>query len=329
MPPKLSNAEKKKRAEEKKRKAWERQERHKEVLAKRALYKAGVEERRKARLEAKQAKKVKKSTALVPVSATAITVSGREAPEERALAFRDIIQAVVTQKHFEVLRGKTPAYAIKYREGGGGQQLKYLPHGYVRDQLNKAFGFDWDFELMPIFGGQPFTLSAREEKNHGVMQTVSTVTVCGKMTVRVRNPKKLDDILTTIVKTEFGSQPWRDKMEFGDALKGASSDALKRCGLGLGIGLDLYYDDEAAEAKYNKRLADAAAADLVAEAEKVPWPITLPAFIADAASKYGFDAAKLCELLQLKNIMELANRFPADAEALWKQITPAPEVLTP
>jgi hypothetical protein len=50
------------------------------------------------------------------------------------------------------------AYAIKKREGSGGKMYSYVKHGYVTDQLNKCFGFDWDFDLQPIENGKMFSL---------------------------------------------------------------------------------------------------------------------------------------------------------------------------
>lgn len=170
----------------------------------------------------------------------------REAPEERGLVFQSLIQKVISEAQFNILYGKTPAWAIKRREGPGGQMLRYVPHGFTRDQLNKAFGLDWDWKLLPIFNNSPFHQVERNEKG----KTKQYLTVIGELTVRIRNPENIKEILTTITKTGTGSSLWNEGVEFGDALKSADSDALKRAGLGLGIALDLYYSEDTAVAKH-------------------------------------------------------------------------------
>lgn len=172
----------------------------------------------------------------------------RDAPNERALVFSNLVQKVVSEAQFDILYGKTPAWAIKRREGPGGQMLRYVPHGYTRDQLNKAFGLDWDWELLPIFNGSPFHQIERVEKG----KTKQYLTVIGKLTVRIHNPSAIKEVLTTITKTGTGSSLWNEGVEFGDALKSADSDALKRAGLGLGIALDLYYSEDTAVSKFNE-----------------------------------------------------------------------------
>ena len=169
----------------------------------------------------------------------------RLAPASRHLAFCDLVQSVMNEAQFEVLTGHVPQHAIRYKPKGG-KNMPYVPHGYTRDQLNKAFGFDWDYRVLPIFGGMPYmTGTLREGKRE-----YTTLTVCGELTVRIRDPQDVTRVLSTIVKQDFGSLALRDGMEFGDALKGATSDALKRCGLGLGIALDLYYSDADSAAAY-------------------------------------------------------------------------------
>lgn len=177
--------------------------------------------------------------------ASIVPVENRQI-ETRSVKFADLVQAVMNEAQFNILCGKTPDHA-KRQLTKGGTQFDYLPHGYTRDQLNKAFGFDYDFEMLPLFGGMPFYLTERSENG----KTVQYVTVAGRLTIRIRNPQDITQVVTTIVKTEFGSQAWRASMEFGDALKGASSDALKRCGVSLGVGLDLYYDDDKQKEKYD------------------------------------------------------------------------------
>lgn len=175
-----------------------------------------------------------------------------EVEEEHALTFTELIQSVMTQTQFDILRGKTPAYAVRVRQGKGGS-YSYVPHGYVRDQLNKAFGFDFDFEIVPCFNNMPYVVNVSEATL--TVPSQKDVTVMGKLTVRIRNPRDVTIVVATIVKQEPGGQPWLAGQDFNDALKGASSDALKRCALNLGVGLDLYYDEERSQEAYAAKQA--------------------------------------------------------------------------
>jgi hypothetical protein len=196
----------------------------------------------------------KKPIIITDNSFAPVNDNGREAPEKRSLTFSNLIQSVVSEKQFKILYGETPAWAIKRREGPGGQMLRYVPHGYTRDQLNKAFGLDWDWELLPIFGGMPFHREDRTEKG----KLKSYLAVIGRLTIRIHNPENIKEVLTTIAKTGTGSALWNEGVEFGDALKAADSDALKRAGLALGIALDLYYSEDTAIAKHEAAKAQKA-----------------------------------------------------------------------
>lgn len=264
----------------------------------------------------------KTSTDVEPIEGEIVeNGNGREAPKDLAIVrFQDVLQATVTPEQFRLLRGEIPPHAIFTREGPGGRPLKYLRHGWVRDTLTKCFGADWDYEVLSDFGGQPYVMQDREELVGRAREKVTThhLTVHGQLTVRVRNPRDITQILAVIVKSDFGSAVWRDGIEFGDALKSASSDALKRCGLGLGIGASLYYNDDAALAQYNKTQATAQA---VAEAVANPEvPTSLPMFIARAMQEFSMDAAKLQDILGL-SINDMAAKFPDGAEDLWRTLS--------
>lgn len=230
----------------------------------------------------------------------------REAPSERAaLEYRDVMQSVVNAAQFEILRGKTPEYATLTRPDNG---YKYVSHGYVRDQLNRAFGFDYDFRVLPCFNGKPYDLQVQTVKG----SPVDNLVVLGELTVRIRNPKNVTEILTTIVKSDFGSQVWRSKMELGDALKAASSDAFKRCALGLGVANDLYWNDDEKFAQFEEtqRLQVVQAQQVI---DRVPQ--TLVELISFSQSKYGFDAQQLAVKLEVANIVMVK-----DFAAAWAKL---------
>lgn len=128
----------------------------------------------------------------------------------------------------EIILGQlTPKDFIRYRPGRGGSKQAYVPHTYVISLLNKAFMLRWSFEV-----------------DHEDIKCVNDVpfeaVVRGKLTVW------LPGVNEPIIKMQMGCQPIEMQknsvkpVSLGDALKGAGSDALKKCASELGIALDLY-----------------------------------------------------------------------------------------
>lgn len=117
---------------------------------------------------------------------------------------------------------KTPANHVYQKPGKGGGKFDYVTTSYIIKALNYIFGWDWDFEVLEhgIEGGQ--------------------VWAKGKLTCRGSKPGQ------AIVKTQFGradikyKKQSKDMLDFGNDLKGASSDALKKCASLLGIASDIY-----------------------------------------------------------------------------------------
>ncbi|GAG33716.1 unnamed protein product, partial [marine sediment metagenome] len=150
--------------------------------------------------------------------------SDREAPNERALQKADVISPVLNEAQLNILLAQTPSYAIKKRPGRGGKAFRYVKYGYVVDQLNKAFGWDWDFKILPIDGDKRYLLTESEERFYNKTsqkaetKTIRNIAVYGEITVRVRANKPPFPIMATITKPGFGSQNWESTIEFGDAL---------------------------------------------------------------------------------------------------------------
>lgn len=120
---------------------------------------------------------------------------------------------------------KTPRQYVYQRPGKGGGKWDYVTVSYVQRVLDYVFGFNWDFEI--VEHGQ-----TGEGKN-------SHVWVQGKLTVR--NPQGTQ----AIVKTQFGRSDVKQKSEggnldYGNDLKAAASDSLKKCASMLGIARDIY-----------------------------------------------------------------------------------------
>lgn len=129
-----------------------------------------------------------------------------------------------------MLQQQTPKEVIRWRDGKGGRKLAYVDHAHVTRTLNNAFGWRWSFEvdneLIQYVNELPFEATCR-----------------GRLTVW------LPGIEVPVTKMQMGCQPiemMKDKtkpVSIGDAMKGAASDALKKCASLLGIALDLYDSD--------------------------------------------------------------------------------------
>lgn len=116
---------------------------------------------------------------------------------------------------------RTPAKYVYKRPAKGGGQWDYVTVSYVQRVLDFVFGFNWDFEII----------------EHG--KEADHVWVLGKLTVK--NPEST----RTIVKTQFGRSEVKKmksggNLDYGNDLKAASSDALKKCASMLGIARDIY-----------------------------------------------------------------------------------------
>lgn len=109
---------------------------------------------------------------------------------------------------------KTDPTYIKTRPGPKKTTVSYVDGTYMTRALNFAFLFDWSFEV-------PET---RQDGEFFTALGLLTVNLDGK----------------TITKSQWGSQKMRAGMELGDALKGATTDALKKCASMFGIAADVY-----------------------------------------------------------------------------------------
>ena len=124
---------------------------------------------------------------------------------------------------------KTPEKHIYTRPAKGGGTWEYVTGTYVKKVLNYTFAWNWDFEI----------------KNHGVEGDM--VWVLGRLTARSGN--------TTIVKEQFGRADCKKKkdgtgfLDYGNDLKAAATDALKKCAAELGVASDVYGKEEFKEIK--------------------------------------------------------------------------------
>lgn len=124
---------------------------------------------------------------------------------------------------------RTPKAHIFKRPGKGGQVWEFVTGTYVKKILNYVFGWNWDFEIV-----------SHEEK-------YGQVIVEGKLTVRAGKH--------AVVKMQYGradikfKKGTKDAVDYGNDLKAATTDALKKCAAELGIANDIYGKNEFKELK--------------------------------------------------------------------------------
>lgn len=182
-------------------------------------------------MKTKKAKKAKATAKKKPSKATRheIVVKVQSAP---AVSEADLLPLKEKSKYMipttwvserQVLRmvQKTPPQHIYTRPAKGGGVWSYVTGTYVTKVLNFVFGWNWDFEIV----------------SHG--KEAEQVWVLGKLTVK-------DEKGHQITKTQFGRADVKFKrdtkipLDFGNDLKAASTDALKKCASQLGIASDIY-----------------------------------------------------------------------------------------
>ena len=139
--------------------------------------------------------------------------------EDRPLTIVDaLVEGQVVEAIRNLRRGRTPVKYVKQRPARGGGMVNYVETYYVVDQLNKLFGFRWDFEVL----------------EHTVDN--SSCVVKGKLTCHTP--------AGDIVKHQFGEADRHQGVPVGDTLKAAASDCLKKCASLIGIALDVYWGKE-------------------------------------------------------------------------------------
>ncbi len=135
-----------------------------------------------------------------------------------------LVQTWVSAAQLIKIVQKTPPEHIYKRPGKGGKEFTYVTGNYVEKVLNFVFGWNWDFEIL----------------EHG--KEGNQVWVKGKLTIK--SPKG-----ETITKSQFGRADIKmltkgGMVDFGNDLKAASTDALKKCASLLGIASDIYGKQE-------------------------------------------------------------------------------------
>lgn len=138
-----------------------------------------------------------------------------------------ISEVALSQRQMSIVTAPTPPEFVKERPIRGGGKAKYVEVGYIVAKLNEAFGpLNWDWQIVERgYEGRKVDQKAEGE-----------VWVRGKLTIKDHKNGY------EIHKEAFGQHPVYPGVPYGDALKAAGSDALKKAASsGLGIALDVYW----------------------------------------------------------------------------------------
>ena len=153
------------------------------------------------------------------------------------------------------LSAQIPDYVIQQRDAGKGQKLDYISGATVIDILNTTFGYlGWNFEIIKQWKEEsiPFFNKYNKDKSKevthngvkGAWENQAPVAwVHGRLTIKL-----IDDStgqIQEVVKEAFGSKSIIGKQsEQEHIFKAAQTDALKKAASLLGIGAQLYREDD-------------------------------------------------------------------------------------
>jgi len=144
--------------------------------------------------------------------------------------------SLLNENQIQKIWNSTPERYKYSRPAKGGGNWTYIKSSYVRKVLDSVFGFNWSFEI---------ETSLKEAFE--VASITGTCVVKGVLTCRVKSDGQWVDLK----KVQFGRSDVkmkRDKpdmpLDFGNDMKAATSDALKKCASLFGIGADVYEQGE-------------------------------------------------------------------------------------
>jgi len=160
-------------------------------------------------------------------------------------------KSVLNQNQIQKLWNSTPNKYKYKRPAKGGGSWDYVKVSYVRKVLDSVFGFDWDFEvdtsLAEAFEVAKLTNSCvvkgtfvgRIVDDSGRIREIKK-TQFGRADVKWKTETK--NGVKTKARDEFSGNPV--PLDFGNDMKSAVSDCLKKCASLMGVAADVYEADE-------------------------------------------------------------------------------------
>lgn len=165
--------------------------------------------------------------------------------EEESVVVRQDQLTLTTGKenffNFEQLkkiRHSTPASMVYKRPAKGGSTWKYVKSADVILALNTTFGGFWDFSIIT-------------DEATALEMAVKTKSVVVRGRLTITNPSTG----VSVTREQYGRKDvafkkgTNEPMDFGNDMKAAASDALKKCASQFGLFNDIYRDNELVEIK--------------------------------------------------------------------------------
>ena len=157
--------------------------------------------------------------------------------------------SLLNENQIQKIWNSTPERYKYSRPAKGGGNWTYIKSSYVRKVLDSVFGFNWSFDIDTSLG-EAFEIA----------KATKMCVVKGTLSGRVKH----DGEWITLSKTQFGRAEVKFKMtgtkpdrriekdengmpillDFGNDMKAATSDCLKKCASLFGIGADVYEQGE-------------------------------------------------------------------------------------
>lgn len=146
---------------------------------------------------------------------------------------------ILPKKAKDVITRPIPSFLIKQKPGKAA--ASYISGNTVIDHLNEAFDYLWSFEITSQWV-QPGVDKFNPKYDKEPQPQGPVAHVAGRLTIQV---PQADGKFLTIVKEQFGSKAViGGQMDQEHIFKAAGTDAMKKCASLVGIGLELYRNDD-------------------------------------------------------------------------------------
>lgn len=155
----------------------------------------------------------------------------------------------LNEKQIQRFYAQTPKEKIKTRPAKGGGFWKFVAGSYVIQTLNSLFGPDgWSFEITTSM------TEALATANTGTIVVAGRLSIHAGDRVVVREQYGRKDVAYRVEIVNGKKQRVKDDdgrdvlLDFGNDLKAAGTDALKKCASQLGLFADVYTQEDFFEA---------------------------------------------------------------------------------
>lgn len=135
-----------------------------------------------------------------------------------------------TEEQISKLKEKTDKKYIHKKPSGRGDKIDYVSISYVTTKLNEILGNNWNFEILNVYISE----FPNEKLKSGKTVHNKEYIIHGRLTV-FGNDRDL-------IREQFGSHK-SQIANYGDAIKSATSDCLKKIASSIGVAADVYGND--------------------------------------------------------------------------------------